>query len=327
MNSPHNLIQNCSMVDSCRRNIATKLRATCPALEPGRACPALKPRHGSPNGSTPSAPPAAPARHRSPRQGIPRKKFKDCLLQSCCHPRIASFNPVVIPGLRTPRGTPRGATPKKKWDMPVSSSELHAGSNQKMVGACFQPRLTRQPAESYGSYGSYGHTAWHCATLPRLPGIEASSLPSPRQGWDSSTEVGIPTSPSKERDTGNAGIPCRNPALNSLHSPRVPCYTRLISTCRITCRMNMFLALVAFVVIRVIRGVVCLTYHLFRGGSPEAEPAVCRKKTDMPRYKFHANVEASTPSAPGTQLMSQSPTTKQCPVISATGSIVRRSRF
>ena len=46
--------------------------------------------------------------------------------------------------------------------------------------------------------------------------------------------------------------------------------------------MNMFLALVAFVVIRVIRGVVCLTY-LFRGGSPEAEPAL--------------------PSAPGTQLM------------------------
>ena len=85
-----------------------------------------------------------------------------------------------------------------------------------------------------------------------------------------------------------------------------------------------------------IRGVVCLTYHLFRGGSPEAEPAVghvrknrtcpvinstpksllrerksrsgtrsraCRKKTDMPRYKFHANVEASIPSAPSTQLM------------------------
>ena len=33
------------------------------------------------------------------------------------------------------------------------------------------------------------------ATRPRhLPGIEASSLPSPRQGRDSSTEVGIPTS-------------------------------------------------------------------------------------------------------------------------------------
>ena len=28
-----------------------------------------------------------------------------------------------------------------------------------------------------------------------------------------------------------------------------------------------------------------------------------RKKTDMPRHKFHANVEASIPSAPGTQLM------------------------
>ena len=41
LNSPHDLIQNCSMVDSCRRNIATKLRATCPASEPGRAtCPA-----------------------------------------------------------------------------------------------------------------------------------------------------------------------------------------------------------------------------------------------------------------------------------------------
>ena len=46
----------------------------------------------------------------------------------------------------------------------------------------------------------------------------------------------------------------------------------------------------------------------------------------MPRYKFHANVEASIPSAPGAQLMmSQSPTTKQWPIISATGSIARRS--
>ena len=27
------------------------------------------------------------------------------------------------------------------------------------------------------------------------------------------------------------------------------------------------------------------------------------EKTDMPRYKFHTNVEASIPSAPGTQLM------------------------
>ena len=29
LNSPHDLIQNCSMADSCCRNIATKLRATC----------------------------------------------------------------------------------------------------------------------------------------------------------------------------------------------------------------------------------------------------------------------------------------------------------
>ena len=36
----------------------------------------------------------------------------------------------------------------------------------------------------------------------------------------------------------------------------------------------------------------------FENGSPEAEPAVCRKKTHMPRYKFHANVQASIPSAP-----------------------------
>ena len=55
----------------------------------------------------------------------------------------------------------------------------------------------------------------------------------------------------------------------------------------------------------------------------------CRKKTDMPRYKFHANVEASIPSAPGTQLMMShmlSPTTKQCPIMSATGSIARSVR-
>ena len=32
-----------------------------------------------------------------------------------------------------------------------------------MVGACFQPRLTRQPAESYGSYG---HTVIRLGTAP-----------------------------------------------------------------------------------------------------------------------------------------------------------------
>ena len=34
LNPPHDLIQNCSMVESRCRNIATKLRATCPASEP-----------------------------------------------------------------------------------------------------------------------------------------------------------------------------------------------------------------------------------------------------------------------------------------------------
>ena len=93
------------------------------------------------------------------RQGIPRKKIQglppsillspqDCLLQSCCHPRIENSTRNSTRGnsekkghacfqFRTPRGTPRGAT-RKKRDMPVSSSELHAGSHQKMVGACFQ---------------------------------------------------------------------------------------------------------------------------------------------------------------------------------------------
>ena len=67
-------------------------------------------------------------------------QLKDCLLQSCCHPRIASFNPVVTPGLRgTPRELHRGQLRKngtclfpvpnstraatKKWLVPVSSSE------------------------------------------------------------------------------------------------------------------------------------------------------------------------------------------------------------
>ena len=92
-----------------------------PAAFFANGCEAPAARHRSP---------AAPARHRSPAKPAPRDSQEQ-------NSRIASFNPVV-PGLReTPRGTPRGATPKK-WDMPVSSSELHTGSNQKMVGACFQ---------------------------------------------------------------------------------------------------------------------------------------------------------------------------------------------
>ena len=74
-----------------------------------------------------------------------------------------------------------------------------------MAGACFLPRLTRQPAESYESYGSYGHTVIRSygGLALRHPAAPARhSLPSLRQGRDSSTEnsdfaqkkVGIPTS-------------------------------------------------------------------------------------------------------------------------------------
>ena len=57
----------------------------------------------------------------SPRQGIPRKKIEGL------PPSMSR-----IEGNSTRNST--RAIPKK-WDMPVSSSELHAG-NQKMVGAC-----------------------------------------------------------------------------------------------------------------------------------------------------------------------------------------------
>ena len=115
----------------------------------------------------------------SPRQGIPRKKIQglppsillspqDCLLQSCCQPRIEG---------NSTRNSTR-ATPKK-WDMPVSSSELHAGSNQKMVGACFQFRGT-----------SKAQVPLVLSSITFLPGIGASrhlpgigALPSPRSGF------------------------------------------------------------------------------------------------------------------------------------------------
>ena len=56
---------------------------------------------------------------------------QDCLLQSCCHLRIASLNTVVTPGNST-RNSTRAAT--KKWLVPVSSSEAlrkHAGQGRQ----------------------------------------------------------------------------------------------------------------------------------------------------------------------------------------------------
>ena len=116
-----------------------------------------------------------------PRQGIPREKIQglppsillspqDCLLQSCCHPRIEG---------NSTRNSTR-ATPKK-WGMPVSSSELHAGSNQKMVGACFQFRGTSK-AQVPLVLSSIKFLPGIGASRPRhLPGIGA--LPSPRSGF------------------------------------------------------------------------------------------------------------------------------------------------
>ena len=123
----------------------------------------------------PAAPslPAAPARHRSPAEPAPRPGFfpekiqssrgrtaarfffangceapglpsieglppsillspQDCLLQSYCHPRIEG---------NSTRNSTR-ATPKK-WDMPVSSSELHTRNstrgNSEKKGTCLFP--------------------------------------------------------------------------------------------------------------------------------------------------------------------------------------------
>ena len=75
-------------------------------------------------------------------------------------------------------------------------AELHAGSSQKMVGACFQPRPdtpARRVIRIIRIIRSYGHTVIRLGTAP----------------------------------------PCRAKPQN-LHSPRVPCYTRLTSTCRWT---------------------------------------------------------------------------------------------
>ena len=52
------------------------------------------------------------------------------------HAELHANGTCLFPVPNSTRATP------KKWDMPVSSSELHAGSNQKMVGACFQSRGT-----------------------------------------------------------------------------------------------------------------------------------------------------------------------------------------
>ena len=97
----------------------------CSTLFFANGCEAPAARHRSP---------AAPARHRSPRQGIPRKKIQglppsillspqDCLLQSCCHPRIeGNSTRNSTRGNSEKMGhacfqfrTPRGQQPKNGW--------------------------------------------------------------------------------------------------------------------------------------------------------------------------------------------------------------------
>ena len=218
-------------------------------------------------------------------------------------------------------------------------AELHTGSNQKMVGACFQPRPDTPARRVIRIIRSYGHAAaWHCATLPRLPGIEASSLPSPRQGWDSSTEVGIPTSPSKERDTGNAGIPCRNPALNSPQSLIQRASTQvapvqhnchLCYLCSHSCRAKPLYALNFNMSEHMsdehVLGRFASELHaeLHAGSSQKMVGACFQPRPDTPARRVIRIIRIIR--SYGHTVIS--PTTKQCPVISATGSIVRRPRY
>ena len=117
---------NCEKESSCPVDHCLKFRRTCPALEPGRAtCPASEPRQPAPS----------------------------FLLL----PQELGKNPTCLfPVPNSTRATP------KKWDMPVSSSELHTGSNQKMVGACFQFRGT-----------SKAQVPLVLSSITFLPGIEA----------------------------------------------------------------------------------------------------------------------------------------------------------
>ena len=112
----------------------------------------------------PSCPASEPCQARA-KGDSQEKKFKDCLLQS--------------------RGTPRGATPKK-WDMPVSSSELHAelhAGQLRKNGTCLfpVPNSTRAATKKWlvsvsSSEALRKHKCHLCFPASH------SCLPSPRQG-------------------------------------------------------------------------------------------------------------------------------------------------
>ena len=97
-------------------------------------------------------------------------QLKDCLLQSCCHPRIASFNPVVTPGLRgTPRGTPRGQLRKNG----TSTRNSTRGNSQFRTprGLCF--RASHSCPASEASIPSAPHSCRATCPASEPPACQA----------------------------------------------------------------------------------------------------------------------------------------------------------
>ena len=90
----------------------------------------------------------------------------------------------------------------KKWDMPVSSSELHAGKSEKMGGACFQFRGTSKtvaPLKFSSITFQHRRLRYLARHIPAAPPAWHRSLPAARHrslqpAKPAPPEVGIPTS-------------------------------------------------------------------------------------------------------------------------------------
>ena len=146
-----------------------------------------------------NAPPRHPARHRSHANPVVAPGLlpsillwpQDCSLQSCCHPRIEGNSTRNSTRATRKKGTCLFPVPnstratRKKRDMPVSSSELHAGNSEKKGHACFQFRTPRgqQPKNGWCLFPVRGTSTLVFSSItflpgvgarPRLPGIEAS---------------------------------------------------------------------------------------------------------------------------------------------------------
>ena len=151
---------------------------------------------GSPNGSTPSAPPAAPAQHRSPRQGrdsSQQKKCRGCRLsrqplrnffQLSCGP--LSKVSANLPGTRT-CGTGE------------LHAELHAGNSEKMGHACFQFRTPRgqQPKNGWCLFPVPRHKCHLCFPAHSCPAYQEKIKSSPPQNvevvvWGEDLQLFLP---------------------------------------------------------------------------------------------------------------------------------------